>query len=266
MITKVLMCKPTYFDIEYSINPYMDVNNKVNKEKAEEQWNYAYRVLESLGIEIVLLDPAEGCPDMTFIGDAGIVCDNKFLASNFRHAERAVEVPHYMEWMYKNGLECHTIPDNIAFEGLGDVVWFNKEVLYGYGQRSSKEALDYVLKVYPDLNLRGVLHLKDDGFYHLGLAIALIDENTVLYYPSAFTDESLEYLRQTYERRIECTEQDAKEFFVCNNIPIGNKLIMDNCTTELEEKLNHYGYEVIKTDMSEFKKSGGSVRCLILSL
>lgn len=31
---KVLMCRPDYFDIEYEINPWMRVENKVNYARA----------------------------------------------------------------------------------------------------------------------------------------------------------------------------------------------------------------------------------------
>jgi len=48
-ISKVLMCAPTYFDIEYVINPWMDTNNRVNKERAWQQWEHVRDVLRDLG-------------------------------------------------------------------------------------------------------------------------------------------------------------------------------------------------------------------------
>lgn len=159
-----------------------------------------------------------------------------------------------------------TVPGGICFEGLGDIVYYGDDILFGHGQRSSPEAIDSVRDVFPELVLRGELQLKDEGMYHLGLAISYIDEDTLLYYPGAFTDESLRFLRSSFARRIECGEKDAKTYFVCNNIPVGRHLLMDNCTAELERELNRWGYQVLKTDMSEFKKSGGSVRCLILAI
>lgn len=265
-IKKVLMCPPTYFDIEYSINPWMDISNKVDKEKARKQWDYVYNILTDLNVEIDILEPVSGLPDMTFIGDAGIVHNKKFLATNFRHAERQGEVKHYIKWMEENNYPIFEVPKDVYFEGLGDIIYFDEDIMFGYGPRSSPEAIKYVTETYPELKLKGELYLKDESLYHLGLAISYIDKDTLLYYPDAFTDESLEFLRNNFERRIECSEKDAKEYFVCNNIPIGKNILMDNCTEELETEISQMGYTVVKTDMSEFKKSGGSVRCLILSI
>ncbi|WP_406275169.1 arginine deiminase-related protein [Nocardia sp. NBC_00881] len=266
MIKKVLMCPPTYFDIEYSINPYMDVTNRVDKNKSQAQWDHAAGTLRGLGVEIEVLDPVSGLPDMTFIGDAGMLHNGKFLATNFRHSERQGEVEHYIRWMREHDVPVFTVPEHVCFEGLGDIVYYGEDILFGYGQRSSPEAIHHVREVYPELELRGELHLQDEGMYHLGLAVSYIDAGTLLYYPGAFTDESLAFLRANFERRIECGEQDAKNYFVCNNIPLGRHLLMDNCTDELGHELAQWGYQVVKTDMSEFKKSGGSVRCLILAI
>ena len=265
-IRRVLMCRPTYFDIEYSINPWMDTNNRVNKEKAAAQWEYVYQILKDADVEIVELEPVPGLPDMTFIGDAGMVHNGKFIPSNFRHVERQGEVEHYVRCLSGLGLSVHKIPEHIFFEGLGDIIYYGDDVIFGFGPRSSPESIDYVKRVYPELNVRGELQLQDESLYHAGLAIALIDKDTLLYYPEAFTEESRQFITQNFERAIPVSESDAKQYFVCNNIPLGKRLLMDNCSSDLEARLRDWGYEVVKTDMSEFKKSGGSVRCLILNL
>ena len=38
MVDTVLLCPPTYYQIEYEINPWMDVKRRVNKPRAEEQY------------------------------------------------------------------------------------------------------------------------------------------------------------------------------------------------------------------------------------
>ena len=45
-MTKLLMCPPMYFDVDYDINPWMTENlNKVDREKAELQWSKLYNAL-----------------------------------------------------------------------------------------------------------------------------------------------------------------------------------------------------------------------------
>ena len=265
-IQRVLMCKPTYFDIEYSINPYMDVNNRVNKEEAQRQWDFAHDVLKSLGVAIELIDPVAGLPDMTFTGDCGMVFGKKFIASNFRHAERQGEVEPYANWLRNHGYTMYTIPQHIFFEGLGDIIYWDNDIVFGYGPRSSPEAITEVKNILPELNVLGELDLKDDSFYHTALAIAFIGKGTVIYYPDAFTEKSQRFIERSFKTAIAVDERDAKEYFVCNNIVIGKTILIDNCTQQLASSLEDMGYRIIKCDMSEFKKSGGSVRCLILSI
>ena len=33
------MCRPDYFGVEYEINPWMHIQNEVDHDRAEEQWN-----------------------------------------------------------------------------------------------------------------------------------------------------------------------------------------------------------------------------------
>src|SRR5262249_39169137 len=161
-------------------------------------------------------------PDMTFAGDAGMVSGKVFLATNFRHPERAGEVAHYSRWLQDHGYQIVTLPAGIFFEGLGDIIYHDNEILFGYGPRSSPEAIDHVKATYPELKVLGELHLKDDSFYHTALAIALIGPGAVVWYPEAFTDESRHFVKRNFDRVLTATERDAREFFVCNNIPYGD--------------------------------------------
>ena len=47
---------------------------------------------------------------------------------------------------------------------------------------------------------------------------------------------------------------------------LGESIVMNRGSPELERKLGERGYKVFETDLSEFIKSGGSAKCLTLSL
>ena len=59
------MCPPTYFDVEYSINPWMDVSDKVDHDLAMTQWTDLIELLKSLGDTISVVEAQPGLPDMT---------------------------------------------------------------------------------------------------------------------------------------------------------------------------------------------------------
>ncbi|MGQ5291059.1 dimethylarginine dimethylaminohydrolase family protein [Pectobacterium actinidiae] len=266
MIHELLMCKPDFYDIEYVINDWMDPKNKVDKVVAQNQWNYVYDQLVTRGIKVKVIEPVKGLPDMTFAGDCGMIHNNKFLASNFRHPERQGETPYYIDFLKKEGFEVHRVEPGIHFEGLGDVIYWDDSIIFGFGPRSDKDAVKAIRETYPELKVLGELHIQDNTFFHVALAFSFISEDTIIYYPEAFTKESQDYIEKNFSRRIAVSEFDAKELFVCNNIPIGNDVLMHDCSPEVEQKINDFGFNVVKCNMSEYFKSGGSLRCLVLKL
>ena len=56
---KILMCPPTYFDVNYSINPWMTRERAVKQHTAKTQWQSLKKLLVSLGAEVELMHPQE---------------------------------------------------------------------------------------------------------------------------------------------------------------------------------------------------------------
>ena len=260
------MCPPTYFDVEYSINPWMDVANAVDVGLAHEQWHALVELLEALGDVIHVVDAAPGLPDMTFAGDAGLVWGRRFVPSRFRHPERREEVDHFVDWFTEREFDVAPLPDGVVFEGLGDVVFHDRQAFVGFGPRSDERALEALRGLIPELEVLARLEIVDDRYFHLAMALGFVDARTVLYYPPAFTPASNEAIRRAVPNAIAIGDEDANVFFACNNLVVGDKVILDMCTPELRAELGAHGYEPVPCAMSEFKKSGGSLRCLVLTM
>lgn len=265
MIKKLLMCRPEYYVINYSINSWTDSKDQIDGELAIKQWEHLYDQLNQLGVEVELLNPVEGIPDLCFVGDAGMAYNGKFIPSNFRHKERQSEIVHYVDWMKCHDYKIFEIEENISFEGLGDVVQYDNVYFIGYGGRSSQGACKYTSEVFEELQLLGELQLADSRFFHNSHAIALLSNTIGMYYPSAFTEESIRQIQENLSVCLEIDEQDACDF-VCNNIVVNKNILVDSCSKKLELQLNDLGFNVIKLPMSEFKKTGASLRCLVLTL
>ena len=80
---EILMCPPTYYAIEYKINPWMVT--QVNRKKAERQWGKLKDTFENLNMKVSLIDPIKHLPDMVFTTDQGAIYDHIFIKSNFTH-------------------------------------------------------------------------------------------------------------------------------------------------------------------------------------
>src|SRR3954449_5980436 len=93
-----LMCPPTYFDVSYAINPWMDPSVPVNPVRAFEQWSGLVAAYRNAGHRVDLLDPLPGLPDMVFAANGATVIDGRVLGARFRHPQRAGEAAAHRSW------------------------------------------------------------------------------------------------------------------------------------------------------------------------
>ena len=118
-MTKVLLCPPTYFGVEYVINPWMRGNvGAASARLARRQWEELADVLDGL-CEVTLIEPQPGLPDMCFAANGGFVFDGAFVPANFGVFQRSPEAAHYRTWATEAGLDVVDIDDEVAFEGEG---------------------------------------------------------------------------------------------------------------------------------------------------
>lgn len=260
----VLMCPPEYYEVKYSINPWMK-GQKVDRTKALCQWEKLRKAIEKDGIGCKLLRPRRGLPDMVYTANAGIVHKKKVVLSNFKHKERMGEEKYYEKWFAKKGFEIYELVPRLKFEGRGDCMIHGGRLIGAYGFRSDREAIKVVGKIFGLKTV--ILKLKDPRFYHLDTCLSIIDpvKGLAIYYPGAFVQKDLE--KKIGMRCLPVKEWEAEKF-VCNCITIGRKIIIPKEAedTDIVSRLNKMGYEICPVPMSEFKKAGGTVRCLVLEL
>jgi N-dimethylarginine dimethylaminohydrolase len=72
---RYIRCRPTYFDVCYAINDWMDPNKPVDTDLAIAQWERLRSLYGSLGHEVVELPPVAGLPDMVFAANGATVID-----------------------------------------------------------------------------------------------------------------------------------------------------------------------------------------------
>lgn len=257
---RVLMCRPEFFEISYSINAWMDINNPVDKAKAQEQWQTLVDVYKSLEIEVDTIDPIKGLPDMVFATDNGLAIGNKVVLGRFLYTERQGETNYYKHWLESHGYE--TLLPSTVFEGGDDRV-IGDTVFIGYGFRTARGSHGEIAK-FLGKNVVS-LHLIDKRFYHLDTAFCPIDNDTAMYFPAAFDEPSQQLIKQHFPILIEASEQDALAFGL-NAISDGHNVVISSHATDLIQNLKTRNYNPIPVDISEFQKSGGGIKCLTMEL
>ncbi len=263
---RLLMCAPEYFTVSYEINDWMRVANGPDPVKAHSQWTALYTLLrEEVGADVHLIAPQPGLPDMVFTANAGLTKGEWFVPSRFRPVERQGEVAFFIQWMLENGFRLKPLTEEVAgaFEGEGDALFYGDLLLAGYGQRSDAPACLGVGKLLgvPVLPLR----LTDGRWYHVDTCLIPVSPELLAYYPPAFDAAANAALEALPGEKILISEHDALRFGG-NAVVAADQIVLNSGCNELAESLASRGYTVHETDLSEFLKSGGSAKCLVLAL
>lgn len=265
--TRILMCSPEHFHVDYVINPWMEGNvDQASPEGARRQWR-ALRAALSRFATVVELPPADGLPDMVFTANAGTVCGDRAVLSRFFHPERQGEADHFGRWFRDNGFEVLELPDGVHYEGAGDSLldragdW----IWAGHGFRTDLASHALVAEW---LGREVVsLRLVDPYFYHLDTCMCPLADGYLLYYPAAFDDAARREIerRVPAHKRIAVGDEDAEQF-ACNTVNVGRNIVMHRASGALRQRLKQSGFAVHEVDLSEFIKAGGSAKCLTLKV
>lgn len=258
-VKRVLLCRPTHFNVEYIINPHMKPYT-VETNKALHEWNELVKTLKSLKIKVEVIDQQTNVPDMVFATDTGIVRDGSVLLANFRYSQRQAERIYFRDWFRDNGFKLRALSNIYPFEG-GDTLFFGDMLFVGTGFRasvSSCEELAHKLEVdvIP-------LRLVDPYFYHLDMCFLPINDSTAFYYPDAFSKNSQNLIRRLVPNLFELSKV-AVDAYAANSFVCGSDIVVSSgIPKSFHNDLKKLGLRVHEVSIDEFKKAGGGIHCLI---
>lgn len=255
------MTPPTFFAVEYAINPWMDTSTPVDTHLAMNQWDSLRQTYKELGHTVEQVEPLAGLPDMVYAANGGLLVNGKAVVAKFAYPQRAGEAAAYAEWMDRHGY--HPTQTRYVNEGQGDLLVVGSIVLAGYGFRTDRRAHDEIAAAV-GMPLVG-LELVDPRFYHLDTALAVLDDTTIAYYPPAFSDDSRTRLLELFPDAIEVATPDAYVLGL-NAVSDGLNVVHPAAATGFAEQLCDAGFTPIGVDLSELLKGGGSVKCCTLEV
>jgi N-dimethylarginine dimethylaminohydrolase len=258
-----LMCPPTYFDVAYSINPWMDQSGHVDRVLATRQWSGLVDAYRATGHRVDLLEPRPDLPDMVFAANGATVVDGHTLPARFANPQREAESAVHAEWHRRNGVLYgggNVQQPSAVNEAEGDFAVLSRTVLAGHGFRTTLQAH----RELATLTGREVISLElvDPRWYHLDLALAVLDDERdhIAYYPEAFSRSSCQLLGELFPDALIANDHDAHTFGL-NAVSDGLHVFIPSGARHLREELAAGGYWPISVDLSELIKGGGSVKC-----
>ncbi|OBI85199.1 dimethylargininase [Mycobacterium sp. 1245805.9] len=255
------MTPPDFFAVQYAINPWMDVGTPVDAQLARAQWDALRQTYLRLGHHVDVIEPVPGLPDMVYAANGGFIAGGIAVVAKFRFAERAGESRAYSDWM--SSLGYRPVATRHVNEGQGDLLMVGDMVLAGYGFRTDRRA-------HPEIAAAlGVpvvsLELVDPRFYHLDTALAVLDDDTIAFYPPAFSAAAQDQLRALFPDAIVVGSADAYVLGL-NVVSDGLNVVLPSAAMGFAAQLREVGFEPVGVDLSELLKGGGSVKCCTLEV
>lgn len=270
----VLVCPPDHFEVVDAKNAFMvGQQGRVDARRARAQWDALGEAYRALGRRVEVVDARPGCEDMVFTANVACVLPAdtdgpQAVRSRMRHPSREREVEPVARWLDARGLRPRPLPAGAGvLEGHGDVLVVPGRalVLAGHGGRTERTAVAALAAqvrwpVVP-IGLLGTV------FYHLDTALALLDEETILWHPPAFTRAGRAALETLFPRRIASDPEEAEHALACNAHGLGDgRVLVPAQAARTAQALADAGLLPHAVDVSEFHRSGGSVFCLKLEL
>ncbi|GMT29062.1 hypothetical protein PFISCL1PPCAC_20359, partial [Pristionchus fissidentatus] len=268
---RFLMCRPTFFNVKYSINPWMTQSAPVDCNKAMDQWETLREAIEDAGGKVNVMEPDDGedLPDLVFVANAAVVRGKKAFLATFSNKERQGETPLNRRWFEKGGYEVFEDEFNV-FEGAGDALYagdHNRLLFCGIGPRSTTNSLQRVaqsLSNGEDQIKAVACRLVSQRFYHIDVAFCPLNDKVALWHPIAFDDVAKHNLSN--ELKLLAVPDEEANNFACNAVVVNSTVILNKNNPQTATILRKNGFQVKKVDMSEFIKAGGSAKCCTLRL
>ncbi|MBA8793088.1 N-dimethylarginine dimethylaminohydrolase [Friedmanniella endophytica] len=272
-----LMCPPRYFDVSYAINPWMDPSTPVSPQRALGQWTMLVEEYARCGHRVDLLDPQPGLPDMVFAANGATVVDGAVLEARFANPQRTAEAGWHAAWYRRHGdrlglaapqpahavneaegdFAVHHVPGR---PGAGEGASGHTRVLAGWGFRTERAAHEELARATGAEVV--ALELVDPRFYHLDVALTVLDDETglIAYHPPAFAPRSRDLLARLYPDAVLVGETDALAFGL-NSVSDGRNVFVPAGAEGFLTELAARGFTPVPVDLSELVKAGGSVKC-----
>lgn len=259
-----LMCPPDHFRVGYEINPWMTRAVQPDPELASEQWYNLVSNLKQAGAAVEILQPVASLPDMVFTADIGLIDQRSFIKSRFHYAERQPEVQHGVDWFRSRNYEVIELPlgAETSLES-SDIRLFRGCLLAGYGFRTTFAAHIALARLWRCEVLS--LEFVDPRLYHLDLSFCPLDDRRAMVAPAAWSRRGCALVETLVPEPL-VLELDEALTFCANAIVVDKTVIMPSCPARVGRILEHWGFTVCISPVSEFLKAGGAVHCLALAL
>jgi N-dimethylarginine dimethylaminohydrolase len=258
----LLMCRPDFFRIAYSINPYMNPELQPNPEKLKTEYANIVAAHEAAGRTVRFMEPDPEQPDMLYTANQALIRGKKAVLGNLP-PERAGEIASTRSWLEAAGYEVIDCP--YRFSGQGDSLPTGTGALIkGREWRSDPRSDAFV---HETLGYEVIpIHTVSSDWYDNDLVFGIIRPGLIAVAWGALDEPSQKLLQARSDLEyIDVSLAEAKNF-VCNLVSDGETVVMPGGGPILVAELERRGLKVVTRPIDQLKLGGGAIRCTTLAL
>ncbi len=227
---------------------------KPDYQKAVSQHESYQRALESCGLEVEVLEQNEEFPDSCFVEDVAVIFDEAAVITNPGAPARNAEKKLIMETIKNHYQTIERIEEPGTLEG-GDIMQDGKTFYIGVSERTNREGAMQLKAIVEKYGYQAKL-VPVCEVLHLKTGVTLFPDGFLLAGASFASDKAFDGAVRHFVPQ--------EESYAANCLLINGKVIVPSGFPKTLEVLKSRGYDIIETDMSEFRKIDGGLTCLSL--
>jgi N-dimethylarginine dimethylaminohydrolase len=255
------------YRVAWSLNLHTRVG-AADPQRAMAQHRSFVATLEAAGARVLRLPFVHGAYDSVFSKDNAVLLlrgnERRALLGRPRHAERLVE-----QTLRREALECHGFhvvePPANRLEGGDVVVTPGVETAFlGFGERSSRAAAEPLARFLESPVV--ALELVDPRFFHLDLALTVLNDGTALACPQAFASPraALDAIAKSDGvTNVVPVPLDEALSFALNLVDVGEWVIAPSESATVRRAVERDGRKLSICALDEFVAAGGGAACLV---
>lgn len=275
-----ILLEATTFEIQqFQIyqNPYIIKKQEgYPNKKAIGQHKQVVKAFKNSNV-IVYPVPKKRLSDIVFVANGGLSLPRLgyplILLPNMKYKQRKDELEYLIRIFKDIGIKTVMYPGREIFEGQAELKWFNGglRAICGYGHRSTRETfmeLDRFFQKIYGKNKPELLVVKlISPYYHLDVAMMEYDDTKCIIHKNSVTPHSLKRIK-AFLGDENVTIIDTSDSFCLNAVVDGSNIITHKLSDpKIKSVIENVTRRIVKeVNTSEFEKSGGSVRCMILDI
>lgn len=207
--------------------------------------------LNSIGLNVIELDPLPDYPDAHFVEDTAVVTPEVAIITNPGATSRQGE-----EQSIVNVLEHYRKIEHIQAPGTldgGDVLMIRNHFLIGISERTNQQGAEQLGRILTDHGKTHTMIAVGAGL-HLKSSINYVGQNTVIATPDFENHEALD--------RYEKITTNLNDSYAANTLWVNDHLLVPRGFPDTNAKLRALGLPIIELDVSEMQKMDGGLTCL----